>query len=117
MCACPLPQPLQHLIIRQRLAIRSGRCHRSKRIGNGEYPRTQRNGLAVKPLGVSAAIPFLVVVHDASNTRGKLVDIADDMRTEAGMRLDRLPFGCIKLNLLVEDTVRYADLTDVMQQR
>src|SRR5437588_12637247 len=100
---------------RPRRSIRSVGRHRVERVRHGEDPGAQGNLVGTKLIGITVAIPALVVMTDQRQYRIQEVDALEHLHPDNRMPLH--PDLLIRLEpaLLAEDQVFAANLADVMQ--
>src|SRR5215210_2722509 len=98
------------------ITVRPGTDHGIERVGHRDYPCYQGNVLAAKPVRVSFAVEALVMVFDDRQRGCELCRRGEDRDPECRMPLYLrvLIFG--QATSLLQDTIRYAYLTYIVQQ-
>ena len=92
-------------------------AHRVEAVDHREYARGLRNLLALKPVGVAAPVPTLVVMADDRDHRVREIHALHDLRAHDRVHLHLVELGGRELAGLVEDVIGDGDLAHVVQQR
>ena len=98
-------------------AVRPIRCQRVVAVNHGENPRADRNVGTAQPVGVSAAVPALVMMSHDRNDGIRERHLREDLRADGGMGLHPFELGSRQPSRLVQDVLRNGELADVVEER
>ena len=108
----------------QRLLVAPIRCKRVVDVGQGKDARRQRYALSLETVGISAAVPFLMVGPGYINAhpqelivRVSLLHRGERIGAQSAMLLHHGEFFLSQFSGFQEDRVRGTDLTDIVQGR
>lgn len=100
-----------------RRAVGAVRSHGVERVGYGEDPGLERDGLALQALRVARAVVFFVMVEDDVPDLADELDVTDETETEGGVPADDLPFLGRQRTGLLQDGIGDGHLARVVEER
>ena len=87
-----------------------------KAIYDRQDSRRQRNLFTFQSVGITTTIPAFVMMTNDRHNRIVKIHSAENLCSDNGVHLHLLELWSSQLSRLVQDVIRYCDLTDIVQQ-